>query len=173
MFPGDAALRSLHHKVEKPSQQRWHRRQALLLLTALSIAFGATAAADTVPQVTLAVAGNDRTGAATINRFTLRFSAEMVALGDPRAAAPAYHDCKTPAKGRWIDTRTWVLEFDAPLPGGLRCHVTLNDKLRTADGLRLAGEDHFLIDTGGPTARAIMAGNGRNEIEEDQIFELE
>src|SRR3546814_19028651 len=53
--------------------------------------------------------------------ISLRFSEDMVPLGDPRAKAHATHDCKLPATGRWVDTRTWVLEFDQPLPGGKRC----------------------------------------------------
>ncbi len=87
----------------------------LALLIPLSLAMAATAA-DTVPQVTLATPGSTGTGDGTISRFTLRFSEDMVPLGDPRAPAPATNDCKLPASSRWVDTRTWVLEFERRCP---------------------------------------------------------
>ena len=142
-------------------------RLALILpLAALATAAGG----DTVPQVTLATPGSSGTGDGTITRFTLRFSEDMVALGDPRAKAPATDDCKLPATGRWVDTRTWVLEFGAPLPGGKRCHVSLRPGLVTARGVSVAGNDRFALDTGGPSARAVLAGGTYEGIEEDQIF---
>ncbi len=142
----------------------------LALIVPLGIAMAATAAADTVPQVTLATPGSSGTGDGTITRFTLRFSEDMVPLGDPRAKAPATNDCKQPADGRWVDTRTWVLEFEKPLPGGLSCHVDLRDDLATARGVRIVGNDRFALDTGGPSARAVLAGGMDGDIEEDQIF---
>ncbi|PKP87881.1 MAG: alpha-2-macroglobulin [Alphaproteobacteria bacterium HGW-Alphaproteobacteria-17] len=142
----------------------------LALIVPLGLAMAATATADTVPQVTLATPGSSGTGDGTITRFTLRFSEDMVPLGDPRAAAPATNDCKLPATGRWVDTRTWVLEFDKPLPGGLRCHVELRNGLKTARGITVAGNDRFALDTGGPSARAVLAGGSGDGIEEDQIF---
>ncbi|HKX87591.1 MAG TPA: alpha-2-macroglobulin, partial [Sphingopyxis sp.] len=142
----------------------------LALILPLTLAMAATATADTVPQVTLATPGSSGTGDGTITRFTLRFSEDMVPLGDPRAPAPATNDCKLPSSGRWVDTRTWVLEFDKPLPGGLACHVELRDGLKTARGVAVAGNSRFALDTGGPSARAVLAGGMDGDIEEDQIF---
>lgn len=144
-------------------------RMRLALILPLA-ALVAAAGGDTVPQVTLATPGSSGTGDGTITRFTLRFSEDMVALGDPRAKAPATDDCKLPATGRWVDTRTWVLEFDAPLPGGKRCYVELRPDLVTARGVSVAGNDRFALDTGGPSARAVLAGGTYDGIEEDQIF---
>ncbi|MBL0769227.1 alpha-2-macroglobulin [Sphingopyxis sp. DHUNG17] len=144
-------------------------RARLALLVPLGLAMAATAA-DTVPQVTLATPGSAGSGDGAITRFTLRFSEEMVALGDPRARAPATHDCKVGSSARWVDTRTWVLAFDKPLPGGLRCHVELRGDLATLRGLRVVGHDSFEIDTGGPSARAVLVGGHYDGIEEDQIF---
>lgn len=163
-------LPNISNIAPKRGHSGWQSRPLLILGAALAMAFGATAAADSPPQVTLAVAGNSQGKAATIDRFTLRFSADMVPLGDPRADPPATFDCKASAKGRWIDSRSWVLEFDQPLPGGVRCHVELKPKLRTAAGLQIIGQDRFLIDSGGPTARAVMTGDDYGGIEEDQIF---
>ena len=129
----------------------------LALILPLTLAMAATATADTVPQVTLATPGSSGTGDGTITRFTLRFSEDMAPLGDPRAPAPATNDCKLPSTGRWVDTRTWVLEFDKPLPGGLACHVELLDGLTTARGVAVAGNSRFALDTGGPSARAVVS----------------
>ncbi len=144
-------------------------RMRLALMIPLAAALVA-AGGDTVPQVTLATPGSSGTGDGTISRFTLRFSEDMVPLGDPRAKAPATHDCKVPADGRWVDTRTWVLEFEKSLPGGVSCHVDLRDGLTTARGVNVVGNSRFEIDTGGPSARAVLAGNGYGDIEEEQVF---
>src|SRR3546814_7914108 len=139
------------------------------MIVPLTSGRAATATADTGPQVPLATPGSSGTGDGTITRFTLRFSEDMVPLGDPRAKAPATHDCKLPATGRWVDTRTWVLEFDQPLPGGKRCTVSLRPDLATARGVSVVGNDRFALDTGGPSARAVLAGGTYDGIEEDQI----
>lgn len=141
----------------------------LALIVPLGLALAA-AGGDTVPQVTLATPGSSGTGDGTITRFTLRFSEDMVALGDPRAKAPATHDCKVDATSRWVDTRTWVLEFEKSLPGGVSCHVDLRSGLTTARGVSVVGNSRFEIDTGGPSARAVLAGGMYDGIEEDQIF---
>ena len=134
-------------------------KMRLAMIVPLAAALVA-AGGDTVPQVTLATPGSSGTGDGTISRFTLRFSEDMVPLGDPRAKAPATHDCKVPADGRWVDTRTWVLEFEKSLPGGMSCHVDLRSDLTTARGVNVVGNSRFEIDTGGPSARAVLAVQG-------------
>ena len=130
----------------------------------------AAAGGDTVPQVILATPGSASAGDATINRFTLRFSEAMVPLGDPRAPAPATHDCPVPGQGRWVDNQTWVLEFNRPLPAGIACDVNLRERLTTLRGANVSGSQRFPIDTGGPGVRAVLAGGSYSGIEEDQIF---
>src|SRR3546814_9079077 len=39
-----------------------------------------------------------------------------------------------------------------------------------ARGVKVVGNGRFEIDTGGPSARAVLAGGGYEGIEEDQIF---
>lgn len=142
-------------------------RLALMLPLAMAVA---AASGDTIPQVILATPGSAGTGDGTISRFTLRFSEDIVPLGDPRAKAPATNDCKLPATGRWVDTRTWVLEFEKSLPGGMSCHVELLPTLKTASGVSVGGNSRFEIDSGGPSARAVLVGGTYDGVEEDQIF---
>ena len=56
-----------------------------------------------------------------VRQVTARFSAPVVSLGDPRAAAPFELDCPEPGSGRWVDPRTWAYDFEHDLPGGVRC----------------------------------------------------
>jgi uncharacterized protein YfaS (alpha-2-macroglobulin family) len=135
------------------------------LLAFLSLPFAASS--ESTPQVTLATPGNS--GAGAIVRYTLRFSEAMVPLGDPRAKAPAKLTCGVKANGRWADNQTFVFEFDRPLPGGLSCEVALVDGLKSARGADVSGTRSFTIDTGGPSARAILPEES-SDIEEDQVF---
>lgn len=153
--------------------QAWGKALAAKAKLALIIPLAgllAATSADTIPQVILATPGSAGNGDGTIARFTLRFSDDIVPLGDPRAKAPAKHDCPVAGTGRWVDTRTWVLEFDKALPGGVTCNVELIPNLRTAAGTWVGGNSRFEIDSGGPSARAVLVGGTYDGIEEDQIF---
>src|SRR5688572_6724359 len=69
-----------------------------------------------------------------VRQVVVRFSAPMVALGDPRLPDPFTINCAAPGKGRWADTRNWVYDFDADLPAGLRCQFTLKDDVSAVGG---------------------------------------
>lgn len=86
---------------------RWGRFGWLVMALAPVAAF-----ADDVPQVVVAQPG---VGGGAIERFTLSFNQPMVALGDPRAAAPFKTGCA--GTGRWVDQTHWVYEFAPRSPG--------------------------------------------------------
>ncbi len=122
-------------------------------------------------------------GAATVTRFaprgtatqvrqaSARFSAPMVALGDPRTAAPFDVACPEPGTGRWVDPRTWVYDFARDLPAGVACTFTLRPGVTTLAGAPVAGGP-FAFSTGGPAVvRATPGADG--EIAEDQVFVLQ
>ncbi len=140
-----------------------------LALAAIIALLPVAAVSDPAPQVTLAIPGSGDPRSGTVERFTLGFSEAMVALGDPRAAAPAKSDCPVAATGRWIDQQTYVFEFASALPGGVSCQIGLRDGLASARGVSIGGTRSFTIDTGGPSARAVLAGD-YSEIEEGQVF---
>ena len=123
------------------------------------------AVADSAPQVSVATPG--REGGA-IHRFTLRFSAPMVPLGDPRAPAPVSAACAVAGSGRWVDQQTYVYEFAQGLPGGTKCQFKLIDGLRSQNGYAIAGQSQFTVNAGGPFARARLPHWG--QIAEDQVF---
>ncbi len=101
-----------------------------------------------------------------------RFSAPMVAFGDPTLADPFTVDCAAPGKGRWADARNWIYDFEADLPGGLRCRFTLRADAKTLDGRPIAGQREFRFDTGGPSVRASFPREGWEEVDEQQVFLL-
>ena len=149
---------------------RWVWRLCLALLIVLPLA----ARGDLPPQVVMATPGSNGAMSGTIDRFTLRFSEAMVALGDPRAIAPATSTCPAIASGgggHWVDAQTWVLEFAPALPPATRCTVTLRETLATLAGARILGLRQFSLDTAGPSVRAVLApGEDGSAIDEDQVF---
>jgi uncharacterized protein YfaS (alpha-2-macroglobulin family) len=136
-------------------------RLAILVAALLPLA----AWGDASPRVTLATPG---VGSGAIERFTLRFSAAMVPLGDPHAEPPADSPCS--GEGRWVDQSTWVYAFAEPLAGGTTCDFQLRSELKSVAGYAIAGTTRFKVDAGGPVARAVLAGTDGSEIEEDQVF---
>lgn len=140
---------------------------AVRVALALAVIGVPLAMADDAPRVTLATPG---LGNGAIQRFTLRFSAAMVPLGDPRAAAPAAIACPVGGEGRWVDPQTWVYDFASGLPGGVTCRFDLRDGLKSAAGYAVEGTRSFSVDSGGPVARAVLPGGYGGEIEEDQVF---
>jgi hypothetical protein len=96
----------------------------------------------------------------------------MVPLGDPRGgAAPFEIRCAGKATARWVDSRSWVLDFARDLPAGLRCDFVLRAGLRALDGGTLTGPRVFSFSTGGPAIREARPWEG-SVIEEEQVFLL-
>jgi uncharacterized protein YfaS (alpha-2-macroglobulin family) len=147
------------------------RRGLAPVLLLLAIPFAVWG--DQPPQVTLATpgtSGGSSGGGGAIDRFTLRFSAAMVPLGDPRATPAATSDCPVAASGHWVDQQTFVLDYEKPLPAGATCHVSLREGLAALSGARVHGLTTWAIDTGGPSARAVLAPGLDGDIDEDQVF---
>ena len=144
--------------------------KAFMLATLALFAAPIAAISSGAPQVVLATPGSAGTNGGTIERFTMRFSEAMVPLGDPRATPPATMKCPVASTGRWVDPQTFVFDFEKALPGGISCTVALGTKLTSARGVAVAGAQTFTIDTGGPSARAVLPGRYGDDIEEGQVF---
>jgi len=103
-------------------------------------------------------------------RATARFSADMVPLGQPLAAAPFRADCgAVPGSGRWTDTRTWSWQLERPLAPGERCTFTLRSGLKTTGGEGVGGRSQYRFYAPGPWPRQVQPSPG-SSIEEDQAF---
>lgn len=114
--------------------------------------------------------------ATSVRQAVARFSSAMTSLSDPFSPpSPFVVDCP-PGKGRWVDIRTWVYDFDKELAGGVICHFHLKDDVKTLAREPLGGQRDFSFDTGGPLIdeEAFWGYEGENDtgISEDQIFIL-
>ena len=107
-----------------------------------------------------------------VRQVAARFSEPMVPFGDPRLGEPFAIDCPEAGKGRWVDTRNFVYDFERELPAGVRCTFTLKPELKTLDGKPLTGTELFSFSTGGPAVRLSVPYDGASNIDEEQIFVL-
>ncbi|TAN52553.1 MAG: hypothetical protein EPN21_03605 [Methylococcaceae bacterium] len=107
-----------------------------------------------------------------VRQATARFATPMVAFGSPAKAQPFVVDCPATGHGRWVDGRNWAYDFDADLPGGLRCRFTLKPDLTDLAGLPLGGAQEFSFDTGGAVVEQTLPHEGSSEADENQVFLL-
>ncbi|MFA5906089.1 MAG: MG2 domain-containing protein, partial [Desulfobacula sp.] len=108
-----------------------------------------------------------------IRQATARFSEQMAAFGDPGLSDPFDIQCPEKGKGRWVDGKNWIFDFDSDLPAGIQCEFTLKPGLKTLSGKPVKGRQKFMFSTGGP---AVTDMNPREyqylKIKEDQAFVL-
>ncbi|MCY4120579.1 MAG: MG2 domain-containing protein, partial [Acidobacteria bacterium] len=108
-----------------------------------------------------------------VRQVAVRFSAPMVALGDPDRRDPFTVKCATSGTGRWVDERHWVFDFEHEVPGAEQCTFTLRRGLRTLAGKAIAGPRERSFHTGGPTIIASRVSQWRSApIDERQVFLL-
>ncbi|WP_377701335.1 alpha-2-macroglobulin [Pseudoduganella sp. UC29_71] len=112
-----------------------------------------------------------------VRQVKARFSAQMVPFGDLRLSDPFDADCGADAglaagKGRWVDGRNWVYDFERDLPAGVACRFTLKPALADVAGKPLAGERSYSFNTGGPSVASSMPRAGAGYIDENQVFVL-
>jgi uncharacterized protein YfaS (alpha-2-macroglobulin family) len=115
-----------------------------------------------------------------VKQATARFSADMVAMGDPRAKIdPFTMTCNTTSKiqktqetpkhtTRWADSTNWILDFEKPLSSGVRCVLKLNAEAKDLSGAILTGLDEYSFSTTGPSVLGVAPFYG--DIEPEQYF---
>lgn len=87
-----------------------------------------------------------------VKQVWLRFSDDMVALGDDKAPDPAEVVCQGTTelpKGHWLDGKRWVMEFKEPLGDGTACKVKPRE-LKSLKGEAATVAAPWSFDTGGP-----------------------
>lgn len=113
------------------------------------------------------------TGAQTeVSQVRAVFSAAMVPLGRPEAAAPFKVHCPVTGRGRWADERTWIYDLGASLPGGVKCGFRLRPDLVALNGEPVQGEPEYGFSVPGPRLVSILPEAG-SRIDEDQVFVLQ
>ena len=110
-----------------------------------------------------------------IQQVAIRFSADMVRLGEGDAPAPITVNCpqgaSEPGKGRWVDTRRYVVEWARDLPIGTRCVATMRAGVKTLEGRDVKAAGPWEFTTGGPKLVETRPYQGQS-IKEHDIFLL-
>ena len=151
-------LRALRMMVKRPRLQSMGAAW-LVALSAMPVA--ATQWGADAPVVVQQASPKGVVG--LVQQVSVRFAQPAVPAGDPRAPAPYDLTCTGPVpsgQGRWVNPRTWVHDFDAQVPPGVRCVL---------QGRR-PGAANFGFQTGGPAVRRVEPSGG--QIEEHQAFLL-
>ncbi len=111
-----------------------------------------------------------------IQQVAMRFNTDMVRLGEGDAAAPITVTCpqgtNDPGKGRWVDTRRYVVEWPRDLPVGTRCVATLRAGVKTLEGREVKTAGPWEFTTGGPKLAESRPYQGMSGIREHEIFLL-
>jgi hypothetical protein len=105
-----------------------------------------------------------------VRQVTVRFSEPLVPWGDPRLDDPFSIQCAEKGRGRWVDGKNWVYDFEQDLPAGLVCEFTIKPDLKTLAGETLGGRKGFSFNTGGPAVQVSRPEEGSQRIDERQVF---
>lgn len=106
-----------------------------------------------------------------VRQVQVRFSEDMVRLG-AGLMNPFRVGCAMKGRGRWVDTRNWVYDFDKDLPSGIACQFIPVEKLRGVSGRPLKTYPPLKFTTGGPRVFDMRPYEGYSGIDENQVFLL-
>ena len=70
----------------------------------------------------------------SVGQARARFAEDMVRVGDKNVRNPfiVAAACKDYGRGRWLDTRTWVYDFNNNLPVGTKCEDRKSTRLNSS-----------------------------------------
>ncbi|MDP2367714.1 alpha-2-macroglobulin family protein [Rhodoferax sp.] len=113
---------------------------------------------------------------ARVRQVVAKFDESAVNFGDPKAAAPLTLSCSdaqaSKGSGRWISDREWAWEFEADLPPGVNCALTVRSGLKSAKGADLTGPTSYKFNSGGPFVQSTRP-YAHSRIDEEQFFTLQ
>lgn len=146
---------------------------ALIALQFLAAgAFTADATGESPPAAVSLESYTPATPVPGLRQVTARFTGPMVGFGDSAGEDPFQVECPVPGSGRWLDARTWLYDFERPLPGGLVCRFSPRAGLSALDGRPLEEVAAFEVGTGGPGVAAVLPPEYGPAIDENQVFIL-
>ena len=132
----------------------------------------ATWAAHALEIVTLSPQGE----ISQVQQVQIKFDKSAVQFGDPKAPAPVTLHCSdaqvSQGTGRWLSDRSWVYDFNKPLPPGVRCQIQTKAGFKSPQGETLTGAARYAFNTGGPYVKSIQPSLW-DRIDEDQFFILQ
>lgn len=107
-----------------------------------------------------------------VRQVQARFSEAMVRLGGGRLYNPFGIGCAVKGKGRWVDGRNWVYDFERDLPSGIACQFVPTPGLRALSGKPLRPYAPLKFTTGGPRVSDLRPEADAESIDENQVFLL-
>ena len=136
---------------------------------------GALALASLGAQALQVVSLSPQGEVARVRQMVLKFDEAITGFGDAKAEAPVDLRCADglvpKGAGRWLNERTWVFDFEADLPPGVRCSVQVKPGLKSAKGAEFNGPERFSFSTGGPFVQAVLP-YADSPVDEEQYFAL-
>ena len=121
---------------------------------------------------------------AKVQQVRATFSAPMIKFGYLSAAAPFDVVCPVKGNARWLDDKSWVMDFSGGIPAATTCSFKLKAGLKAQNGEPITGKTQFSFHTGAPIITRSWPDNGTGVaddsdeyasggIAEDQAFVLQ
>lgn len=107
-----------------------------------------------------------------VRQVQVRFSEPVVRFGQNNLSNPFRIGCAIPGKGRWVDTRNWVYDFDKDLPAGIACQFVPVSGLVTPSGRSVAEQPVYRFQTAAPAVVDMRPYEDDSAIDENQVFLL-
>lgn len=108
-----------------------------------------------------------------IAQVTVGFDTPVVALGNLDAPAPMTWTCDSgvAGKARWVDGRTWAVDFEPQLAAGVSCEFLPKTGLQDLAGQSITMRPSYRFNTGGPLAREVTTvQHTLRQIDEEAVF---
>lgn len=110
-----------------------------------------------------------------VQQVRVQFAEAMRPLGDLAGAAPMSFACQglgeVTAQARWMDERTWAVDFSELLPAGVHCEFKPVAGLLDVEGKTVAMASAYQFNTGGPRVlEATVLGDQTQSIDETALF---
>lgn len=85
-----------------------------------------------------------------VGQARARFAEDMVKVGDKNVRNPfiVSPSCKNFGRGRWLDTKTWVYDFNHNLPVGSKCEFNLVTGLKSVLGKPVKAYPYYQFTVG-------------------------
>ncbi|MES2206948.1 MAG: MG2 domain-containing protein [Pseudomonadota bacterium] len=109
-----------------------------------------------------------------IRQITAHFSEPMVSFGNPQSVSPFSTHClpkEINGVSHWLDTKTWVYDFEHDLPAGVKCEFLPLPGLKSLNGLHIEALKSYHFNTGGSQVKETLPSEN-TLIDEQQFFIL-
>lgn len=70
----------------------------------------------------------------TVSQIQIRFSSAMIPMGKLNASSPVLNSCSQNTSGRWLDIKTYVIDYLSPLAPNSKCVVQTVAGLKSLSG---------------------------------------